>query len=152
MMKLSRTTRFLTLLAALAWSPFALTTAGVGDPPGMTLDDCSTLRNLNEEGRARTRRGGGAAAVQPFGPTFLHAGMSAVAQGPQFVSAGSVMAQIANSSQQPDVGNEVTRTTTSVGYSHRFSKRTDAYAVLMHDQFTGQSSGSTLGVGMRHRF
>lgn len=68
------------------------------------------------------------------------------------VGAGSVMAQIANSSQQPDVGNEVTRTTTSLGYSYRFSKRSDAYAVLMHDQFTGQSSGSTLGVGMRHRF
>lgn len=79
MMKLSRTTRFLTLLAVLAWSPFALadeaalwsllqgggqvvlirhalTTPGVGDPPGMTLDDCSTQRNLNEAGRVQARQ------------------------------------------------------------------------------------------------
>ncbi|WP_157979428.1 histidine phosphatase family protein [Rhodoferax ferrireducens] len=79
MMKLSRTTRLLTLLAVLAWSPFALadeaalwsllqgggqvvlirhalTTAGVGDPPGMTLADCNTQRNLNEEGRAQARQ------------------------------------------------------------------------------------------------
>lgn len=67
MMKLSRTLRLFTLLAALAWSPFALadeaalwsllqgggqvvlirhalTTAGVGDPPGMTLADCNRGR------------------------------------------------------------------------------------------------------------
>jgi predicted porin len=68
------------------------------------------------------------------------------------VGSGTVMAQVANSSQQPDVGAEVTRTTTSVGYSYAFSKRTDAYAVLMSDQFTGQASGSSVGLGIRHRF
>jgi broad specificity phosphatase PhoE len=34
----------------------ALTTAGVGDPPEMRLEDCSTQRNLSEEGRAQARR------------------------------------------------------------------------------------------------
>ena len=29
----------------------ALTTPGVGDPPGMRLDDCATQRNLSDEGR-----------------------------------------------------------------------------------------------------
>ena len=32
------------------------TDPGVGDPPGMKLDDCSTQRNLSEEGRAEARR------------------------------------------------------------------------------------------------
>lgn len=33
-----------------------LTTPGVGDPPGMRLGDCSTQRNLSEEGRRAARR------------------------------------------------------------------------------------------------
>jgi broad specificity phosphatase PhoE len=32
------------------------TDPGVGDPAGMRLDDCSTQRNLSEEGRAHARR------------------------------------------------------------------------------------------------
>jgi broad specificity phosphatase PhoE len=34
----------------------AQTTAGVGDPQGMRLDDCGTQRNLSEEGRSQARR------------------------------------------------------------------------------------------------
>ena len=33
----------------------AQTVAGTGDPPGYRLDDCSTQRNLAEEGRAQAR-------------------------------------------------------------------------------------------------
>jgi broad specificity phosphatase PhoE len=33
-----------------------VTTPGAGDPPGMRLDDCSTQRNLSDEGRAHARR------------------------------------------------------------------------------------------------
>jgi phosphohistidine phosphatase SixA len=29
---------------------------GVGDPPGFSLDDCSTQRNLDDEGRAQAKR------------------------------------------------------------------------------------------------
>ncbi len=36
----------------------AVTTPGVGDPPGMRLDDCSTQRNLTEEGRRHARQTG----------------------------------------------------------------------------------------------
>ena len=32
-----------------------LTTPGVGDPPGMRLEDCATQRNLSEEGRRAAR-------------------------------------------------------------------------------------------------
>ena len=34
----------------------AITTPGAGDPPGMRLDECSTQRNLTEEGRSHARR------------------------------------------------------------------------------------------------
>jgi broad specificity phosphatase PhoE len=33
-----------------------ITTPGAGDPPGMRLDDCSTQRNLTDEGRRHARR------------------------------------------------------------------------------------------------
>jgi len=36
----------------------AQTEAGIGDPPGYRLDDCSTQRNLSEAGRAQARRAG----------------------------------------------------------------------------------------------
>jgi phosphohistidine phosphatase SixA len=34
----------------------AATDPGVGDPPGFKLDDCTTQRNLNAEGREQARR------------------------------------------------------------------------------------------------
>jgi broad specificity phosphatase PhoE len=36
----------------------AITTPGVGDPPGMRLDDCRTQRNLTDEGRRHARQVG----------------------------------------------------------------------------------------------
>jgi broad specificity phosphatase PhoE len=38
----------------------AITTPGVGDPAGMRLDDCSTQRNLTDEGRRHAGRVGDA--------------------------------------------------------------------------------------------
>lgn len=77
-MTLTRISRRLALMAALAWAPFvsaddalwallkgggqvvlirhALTTPGVGDPEGMKIDNCSTQRNLSDEGRAHARQ------------------------------------------------------------------------------------------------
>jgi phosphohistidine phosphatase SixA len=34
----------------------AVTTPGVGDPPGMRLDECATQRNLTEDGRRHARQ------------------------------------------------------------------------------------------------
>lgn len=36
----------------------AITTPGVGDPPGFKIEDCSTQRNLTDDGRAHARRVG----------------------------------------------------------------------------------------------
>jgi broad specificity phosphatase PhoE len=38
----------------------AVTTPGVGDPPGFRLDDCSTQRNLTDDGRLDAKRVGAA--------------------------------------------------------------------------------------------
>ena len=38
----------------------AITTPGVGDPPGMRLEDCKTQRNLTDQGRAHAKRVGAA--------------------------------------------------------------------------------------------
>ncbi|MET0544328.1 MAG: histidine phosphatase family protein [Variovorax sp.] len=46
----------------------ALTTPGVGDPPGFTPGDCRTQRNLSEEGRVQARRIGEWFAAQGLRP------------------------------------------------------------------------------------
>lgn len=38
----------------------AITTPGVGDPPGFRLDDCGTQRNLTDDGRRDSQRAGAA--------------------------------------------------------------------------------------------
>lgn len=77
-MNLQRTVRLLALAAAFAWTlpaaadealwkllqgggqvvllRHALTTPGVGDPEGMTLDNCASQRNLSDEGRGHARQ------------------------------------------------------------------------------------------------
>ena len=61
---------------------------------------------------------------------------------------GKVLAAYANS--KPDNGNR--RQTLTVGYDHFLSKRTDAYVMLMNDRLSNFSSGTSLGLGVRHRF
>lgn len=77
-MKFFRISRLFALAATLAWVPMAmadealwkllqgggqvvlmrhaLTTPGVGDPEGMTLDNCASQRNLSDEGRGHARQ------------------------------------------------------------------------------------------------
>lgn len=47
---------------------------------------------------------------------------------------------------------DVVRTTTSLGYDHYLSKRTDLYAVYMNDRLTNASTGHSYAVGLRHRY
>ncbi|MDE2413729.1 MAG: porin [Comamonadaceae bacterium] len=44
------------------------------------------------------------------------------------------------------------RKTFTLGYDYYLSKRTDVYAMLMNDRITNQSTGNSLGLGIRHRF
>lgn len=47
---------------------------------------------------------------------------------------------------------DLKRKTTSLGYDYTLSKRTDFYAVIMHDTLTGATGGNGFAIGMRHRF
>ena len=42
----------------------AATEAGIGDPPGFQLGDCTTQRNLSPEGRAQAQRFGAPLAAR----------------------------------------------------------------------------------------
>jgi predicted porin len=50
------------------------------------------------------------------------------------------------------IGADQKRNTTALGYDYDMSKRTDLYAVYMNDRITGQNSGNSFGLGIRHRF
>lgn len=47
---------------------------------------------------------------------------------------------------------QVQGTTATVGYDYFLSKRTDLYVNVMHDRVTDLTSGTSVGLGMRHRF
>lgn len=64
------------------------------------------------------------------------------------VGSGKVLAAWAQS--KIDAGN--TRDTLTVGYDYPLSKRTDVYAMLMNDKITTFTSGTSVGVGVRHKF
>jgi predicted porin len=61
---------------------------------------------------------------------------------------GKVLLAYADSN--PSTGN--TRQTFTAGYDHTLSKRTDVYAMLVNDRIQTLSSGTSLAVGVRHRF
>lgn len=64
------------------------------------------------------------------------------------VGGGKVLAAWAQS--KIDGGN--TRDTATLGYDYNLSKRTDVYALLMNDKITNFTSGTSWGLGVRHRF
>ena len=64
------------------------------------------------------------------------------------VGAGKVLLGYANT----DVDAGADRKTYSVGYDYFLSKRTDVYAMYLHDKIDVLGSGSRFGVGIRHRF
>lgn len=65
------------------------------------------------------------------------------------IGPGKLMASYA---QTKDDGLDKTRKTLAVGYDYTLSKRTDAYANVMFDRITGFDSGTSYGIGLRHRF
>lgn len=69
---------------------------------------------------------------------------------PVLNKAGAVKAAVARTKVEGTL--DATRTTASLGYDHFLSKRTDVYGVVMHDKITDLRSGTTVVLGMRHRF
>jgi predicted porin len=69
------------------------------------------------------------------------------------LGAGSLLASAARTEREIDFGAaDQSRSTISIGYDYSLSKRTDLYAVAMNDRVTDLDSGTTLALGVRHRF
>lgn len=66
------------------------------------------------------------------------------------IGPGALLAQYGQGKNSGSATN--TRRTASIGYDYNLSKRTDVYTVFMHDKNTGQSTGHTYAVGLRHAF
>lgn len=65
------------------------------------------------------------------------------------LGAGSVIGSWAQTKLS---GVDLNRKTLTVGYDYNLSKRTDVYAMVMNDKITSYNSGTSFGVGIRHRF
>ncbi|MCM5679156.1 porin [Schlegelella sp. S2-27] len=68
------------------------------------------------------------------------------------VGAGSVLASWGHANSEPTAGDDIKRNTASLGYDHFLSKRTDLYAIYMHDRVKGEDAGNSFAVGIRHRY
>ncbi len=69
--------------------------------------------------------------------------------------AGTVKFAYAETKTEKLTVTDTKRKTATLGYDHFLSKRTDAYAAAMYDKdnrFTSNSSGTSVAVGIRHRF
>lgn len=65
---------------------------------------------------------------------------------------GTVMAETAQSRIESTGVALLRRTTTSVGYDHRLSKRTDVYVALSRDKRSNATSANSQAIGIRHSF
>lgn len=68
------------------------------------------------------------------------------------VPAGATGKVLASWAQTRLSATDVSRKTFTLGYDHFLSKRTDVYAMYMNDRITRQTSGNSIGAGIRHRF
>ncbi|MFO1326574.1 MAG: porin [Rubrivivax sp.] len=69
------------------------------------------------------------------------------------VGAGAVLAAVGRSRIETQGSSTEPRSTMlTLGYDHRLSKRTDVYAILMHDRYTALANGNTFALGLRHTF
>jgi len=64
----------------------------------------------------------------------------------------NVIAEWAHTNQERAGAAPQKRDTESVGYDYFLSKRTDIYAVVMHDKVTNIGGGTGVAAGLRHRF
>lgn len=68
------------------------------------------------------------------------------------VPAGATGKVLASWAQTKMSATDVSRKTFTVGYDYFLSKRTDLYVMAMNDRITHQTTGTSFGVGVRHRF
>ncbi|MDP9941241.1 porin [Ectopseudomonas alcaliphila] len=67
-------------------------------------------------------------------------------------TAGRLLLETAYSRIDVTNASNIRRTTTSFGYGHQLSRRTDVYAIHTHDQKSSVSAGRSYSVGIRYQF
>ncbi|MES2263664.1 MAG: porin [Pseudomonadota bacterium] len=67
-------------------------------------------------------------------------------------AAGSLLAEVARTSARMPGSAQTRRTTASVGYDYRFSRRTDVYAIYLLDRKSSASAAGSTALGIRHLF
>ena len=67
-------------------------------------------------------------------------------------ASGALLAEFAHTRRTRAVLPENVRKTAAFGYDHFLSKRTDLYAVCLHDRQSGFEAGNSLALGIRHTF
>lgn len=67
-------------------------------------------------------------------------------------SSGAFLAETAQSRIETPGKADLRRTTSSLGYDHRLSRRTDVYAIYSLDKRSNAAPASTTAVGIRHTF
>jgi predicted porin len=65
---------------------------------------------------------------------------------------GALLAEYAHTRRTRAFVPENVRKTASLGYDHVLSKRTDVYAIYLHDRQSGFDAGNSLALGIRHLF
>ncbi|WP_019701582.1 porin [Paracidovorax oryzae] len=68
------------------------------------------------------------------------------------LGAGKVLASVARTEKTEAGAQDQNRTSFALGYDHDLSKRTDVYVATLFDKASGLDRGTTLAVGIRHRF
>jgi predicted porin len=66
--------------------------------------------------------------------------------------AGSVLLEWVQTDNSRTGGASLKRETLGVGFDYSLSKRTDLYAVALHDKVTNLATGNGIALGVRHRF
>lgn len=67
-----------------------------------------------------------------------------------FTEAGALLAEAAHTVTGMPGKADTRRTTSTVGYDYRLSKRTDVYALYVYDKKTGAAAAGSAAVGIRH--
>jgi predicted porin len=125
------------------------------DPAGapyVMTDESSTLASASWDfGAAKLSLQAAAGRVQPRGlPQIALDSCGLNLEAP--VGSGRIMAGWARTEREQAGVSDRSRQTLSFGYGHRFSRRTEVYAVVLRDQATAQASGTGFALGLRHVF
>jgi predicted porin len=68
------------------------------------------------------------------------------------IGSGNFLVEYAQTDNSRTGAASLKRETLGIGYDHNLSKRTDLYAVALHDKVTRLATGTGLALGARHRF